>query len=139
MMITLEGKAMKKLLIVVLLATTAPAKTEALLTTPEKGFVVNMTAGLLVTTRCGAKIVPGGMVGLADRAGIKRARLTDAVSAAILAQSKDIPYNREDLIPAVTQLVVDAYIEFGEFGADIDRNANCAKWTKTLRENGVIE
>jgi hypothetical protein len=56
-----------------------------------------------------------------------------------LAQSKDIPYNREDLIPAVTQLVVDAYIEFGEFGADIDRNANCAKWTKTLRENGVIE
>jgi hypothetical protein len=32
---------MKKLFaIVVLLATTAPAKTEALLTTPEKGFVV---------------------------------------------------------------------------------------------------
>lgn len=97
-----------------------------------------MTAGLLVTTRCGAKIVPGGMVRLADRVGIDGARLTDAVTAAIMAQGKDLPYNREDLIPAVTQLVVAAYVEIG---ADIDRNnaKNCAKWTKTLRENGVVE
>ena len=138
-MSTLEWKTMKKLFaIVVLLATTAPAKAEALLTTQEKSFVVNMTAGLLVTARCGAKVVPGGMVRLADRAGIDGARLTDAVTAAIMAQGKDLPYNREDLIPAVTQLVVAAYTEIG---ADIDRNnaKNCAKWTKTLRENGVVE
>jgi hypothetical protein len=123
--------------IVVLLASVAPVKAETQLTNPEKGFVVNMTAGLLVTSRCGAKVVPGGMVRLADRAGINGARLTDAVTAAILAQGKDTPYNREDLIPAVTQLVADAYVEIG---ADIDRNAkNCAKWMKTLRENGVIE
>jgi hypothetical protein len=87
---TLEGKTMKKLFaIVVLLATTASAKAEALLTNQEKGFVVNMTAGLLVTTRCGAKIVPGGMVRLSDRVGINGARLTDAVTAAILAQGKE--------------------------------------------------
>jgi hypothetical protein len=137
-MSTLEWKTMKKLFaIAVLLATTAPAKAEAL-TTQEKGFVVNMTAGLLVTTRCGAKVVPGGMVRLADRVGIDGARLTDAVTAAIMAQGKDLPYNREDLIPAVTQLVVAAYTDIG---ADIDRNnaKNCAKWTKTLRENGVVE
>jgi hypothetical protein len=35
-------------------------------------------------------------------------------------------------------LVVAAYVEIG---ADVDRNnaKNCAKWTKTLRENGVVE
>ena len=35
-------------------------------------------------------------------------------------------------------LVVAAYVEIG---ADVDRNnaKNCAKCTKTLRENGVVE
>jgi hypothetical protein len=137
-MSTLEGKTMKKLFaIVVLLASVAPVKAETL-SPQEKGFVVNISAGLLVTTRCGAKVINGGMVRLADRAGIDGERLTDAVTAAILAQAKDLPYKREDLIPAVTQLVVAAYVEIG---ADIDRNnaKNCAKWMKTLRENGVIE
>jgi hypothetical protein len=97
-----------------------------------------MTAGLLVTNRCGAKVINGGMVRLADRAGVDGERLTDAVTAAMLAQGKDLPYDREKLIPAVTRLMVDANVEIG---ADIDRDKakNCAKWMKTLRENGVIE
>jgi hypothetical protein len=124
---------MRKLFaVVVLLASTAPVKAQLLLP-EEKSFVVNMTAGLLVTTRCGAKIVPGGMVRFADRAGIKGARLTDAVTAAILAQGNNLPYDREKLIPAVTRLMVDAYVEIG---ADVDRDKakNCAKWMKTLRD-----
>jgi hypothetical protein len=57
------------------------------------------------------------------------------VTAAMLAQGKDLPYDREKPIPAVTRLVVDAYVEIG---ADIDRNKakNCAKWMTRFARTG---
>jgi hypothetical protein len=119
-----------------LLATIASAKAE--LSSQEKGFVVNMTAGLLLASRCDAKIVNGGMARLADRVGVDGERFTDAVTAAMMAQGKNLPYDREKLIPDVTRLMIAAYVEIG---SEIDRNKakTCALFMKTLRENGVVE
>ena len=130
---------MRKLLscVVVLLALTAPVKAEALLTKQDKSFVVNMVGGAIMTSECGAKAVPGGMHRFADKIGVDGDRLIAAVDAAAHAQVNE-PYERENLISAVTRLMLDTENAITE-GLQRDKVKTCASFMKTLRENGVIE
>jgi hypothetical protein len=127
---------MRKLLscVVVLLASTAPVKAEALLTKQDKSFVVNMVGGAIMTSECGAKAVPGGMHRFADKIGVDGDRLIAAVDAAAHAQVNE-PYERENLISAVTRLMLDTHIAITE-GLQRDKAKTCGSFLKTLRENG---
>jgi hypothetical protein len=120
--------------VVVLSASTASAE---MLSKSEQFYVANGISGLFVSLVCEVKIKDGGLAEIADRLGIEDT-LKRAVTAALAAQMK-APYERDDLVPAVTRLVN----EVGEtVAADItgpSKKTGCSKWVKMLRENGVLE
>lgn len=103
----------------------------------DKAYIVNMTAGLAVAIKCNGKPITGGMVKFADRNGVDSEMLTKAMKAA-LAVNADTPYDRDDLIPAVTRFMTEVA---GEVMSAIEKNkiGACARWIKVLRENGVVE
>lgn len=122
--------------IVALLTIATPAQAEPL-SNLEKGFIVNMTAGLVMALQCGAKPVPRGADLLGDKNGVDTDRLFEAFAAAVSAQG-NLPYDRSKLIPEVTQTMNATFVEIQQ-GLQRDKAKTCAKWSKAVRDNGLIE
>ena len=128
---------MKKIAALALLASVCFAGQAHALTNMEKSYVVNGTIGILTMTLCEAKPVKDGLVKLADRNGLDNEKLSKAVVAAMEANMNG-DYDRDDLIPAVTQLLGSAIIEFSE-GFAKDKKGTCSKWITVLRNNGIVQ
>jgi hypothetical protein len=128
---------LKSIITAAALALSASTASAEILSKSEQFYIANSVSGLFVSTICDAKIKEGAMTDIADRLGIDDG-LRKAVVAAMFAQMKS-PYERGDLVPAVTRLVN----EVGEMiASDItgpSKKAGCAKWIKILRDNGVLE
>jgi hypothetical protein len=119
------------------LALSASTASAEMLSKSEQYYVANGVSVFFVIMICDAKAKEGGMTDIADRLGIDDG-LRKAVVAAIFAKIK-APYERDDLVPAVTRLVTDLEESIASDLTGPSKKAGCAKWVKLLRDNGVLE
>jgi hypothetical protein len=108
----------------------------AQLTDIEKAFVASAATVAMVVVYCDAKVVKDGLPKLADRLGIDT-DLLPAVRAAFQV-SNDLPYERSDLIPAVTQLYRMTYVEIQNALQD-NKPKTCKRLLDMMRQVGTIE
>lgn len=111
---------------------------QAAVSKADKTFILVTTGTLIQATLCpGYEVISGAPQKFADMNGADFDGLFPAVQAAIFAQIEK-PYDRADLIPEVTQLVRDMFMEMG---ADFERNRPqaCSKWGKILVQSGTIK
>lgn len=103
----------------------------------DKGFIVTMTAGAITSMKCDVKVIPGGMTVFADKRDIDGETLSRAFDAA-MALALNKPYEHNDIIPGVTQMIAST---ISEVAGEIDRNkiSGCAKWVKLLRRLEILE
>jgi hypothetical protein len=118
------------------LALSASTASAEMLSKSEQYYVANSVSGVFVAMICDAKIKEGAMTDIADRLGIDDG-LRKAVVAAMFAQMKS-PYERGDLVPAVTRLVNEVEEMVASEITGPSKKAGCAKWVKILRDNGVL-
>jgi hypothetical protein len=125
--------AVRKIITASALALILSATSASALDQMEKSFVVNAVGSLIITSRCpGYKMTNDGLIRMSDRMGIDGS-ITKAI-VATLGASSDRPYEREDLIPEVTRLVVATADAVSK-----ELPSGCAKWASPLVNNGVIE
>ena len=103
----------------------------------EKAYIALAIGGPIAAIECNLTVVEGGLGAFADRNDIDGDTLRAAVQAAIRAIARQ-SYETSDLIPAVTKLVIADAVKV-RTDMEKDRAETCAKWTKVLREEGVIE
>src|ERR1035437_6985419 len=128
---------MKRTILALTLMLNASAASAEVLSTEETGFAVLATAGVMMATSCDATIAEGGMAKYVDRTGIDGDTLMKAVTAVFQVRSGQ-PYERADLVPAITQIVNSTT---AEIGADLKKNksATCSEWISNLRKLGVLK
>jgi len=103
----------------------------------EEGFFVTVTlASLVVPIKCkDYQIIDGGLVRLADAAGVDGPRLVRAVVAAFSAANGGA-YDRDDLDPEVTHTL-------NQVGQKIPKDGKfqsfCKQWGQMLVTNHVAE
>jgi len=129
---------MKRRLVALLpLALNVSAAKATQLTDIDKAFVASAAASTMAVVFCDAKGVKDGLPKLADRLGIDTDQLLPAVRAAFQV-SNDMPYERSDLIPAVTQLYRTTYMEIQSELQD-NKPKTCKRLLDTMRQVGIIE
>jgi hypothetical protein len=102
----------------------------------DKVFATVAAVSMAVMFTCDIKPVQDGVRTLADKIGVSDTKFA-AVRAAIQANA-GLPYERDDLVPEITRVVISA---MAETMSDIDDNKSrgCKKWTGALKTYGVFE
>ena len=122
---------------VLLAITPTSVKASDRLSEIESAFVGVAAASFVVVGNCDHfAVVKDGIPKLADRLGID-----DRLQAAVRAAFKitvNLPYERSDLMPAVTQLFRETN---NSIAGEMEENKTraCARWIDALRKIGVIE
>jgi hypothetical protein len=119
------------------LALSASTASAEVLSKSEQYYIANVVSGPLVSAVCDAKIKRGVLTDIADRLGIDDGLRKAAFAAYSLVL--EAPYERDDLVPAVTRFVVDAEESVVSDITGPSKKAGCAKFVKILRDNGVLE
>jgi hypothetical protein len=127
---------LKKFLVCVAILIASPSYA-AELTEIEKGYIWFNVATGYASTFCGAHEIPGAIYKMGDRNGIDVKAYSRAIIAAA-AVSIDLPYNRDDLIPAVTQTYRLAQRTIGD-DMELKKAKTCENWIAILRQAGTIE
>jgi hypothetical protein len=120
------------------LAFTSPALAED----ANKTFVHMMVVTAGITLHCsGYEAINSGPRRYADASGVDFETIGPAVANALFANS-GIDYDRDKLIPAVTQVVRADMAELAELGGEIDRLGKlgfCRKYGRFPVENGLMK
>lgn len=119
---------------VAILSTGAKA---APLTDSDQSYIVAVSASAIVASRCSATMVPSSAIKLADKLGVNAEILYPAIMAAVKANA-NLPYERADMIPEVTSLLVHTMIEItGDLMKD--QKTTCSQWVGGLRLLGMVQ
>jgi hypothetical protein len=95
-----------------------------------------VTAG--ITLHCsGYEAIEGGARRYADRSGVDFETFGPAVGNALFANS-GVDYDRDKLIPAVTQLVRADMAELGGEITKLGKSGFCRKYGRFPVENGIM-
>lgn len=119
-----------------LLSSTVDARA-ASLSIDDKAYVALAVGGSVTAMKCDFKIVVGGLGAFADRTGIDGDTLQAAVQAAMRAMARQI-YERDDLNPAITKLVLSGVIEVTS-SIENNKAKACADWYKILLDQGIVQ
>jgi hypothetical protein len=90
----------------------------------------------MTTSFCGATEIPGGVAKMGERSGIDVRLFGRAIIAAASA-AMGMSYNREDLIPGVTQVYRLAQRTILD-DLEKDKAGTCDNWFAILRHVGTI-
>jgi hypothetical protein len=113
----------------------SPAQAEQKMT-PDIAWVTLSTAAVMLVTMCPAyEAEYGGMQNMADRNGVDYATMLPATMAA-LQMIMGHPYNRNNLIPAVTRLVNEvAYKSIPQ----LKTPKGCDEYAKKIDGSGLFK
>lgn len=115
------------------LAFSSPAKATA-----ARDFVLIATTTGITILKCpNYDAVEGGLVKYGDSIGVDVDRYGPPVAAALRVIS-DMPYNRGDLVPEVTQVVRNAIGELQDNHAKLGDKKFCRKYGDFLESIGVM-
>ena len=109
------------------------AKAEEFDTTHK--FVWLTLGAMYAQHNCGITFTPDSLVEYGDKIGADHYKLRLAIIAAVLANSNGSPYERADIIPAVTQNV----LEFFRLTNGVAPAQVCKEVMPMLKTNGIIK